>query len=117
MPATASDATPPRTTVVNRHHESYDTYIGRGTLFGNDSHIGPDGSRGEVIAKFQVAFLARLRTDPAFRLAVERLRGQRLGCSCKPKACHGDVIAAWLNGDPELAPAPEPEPDPQGSLF
>ena len=31
------------------------------------------------------------------------LRGKRLGCVCKPKACHGDVLVELIEG-------PDPEP-------
>ncbi|MFP9166691.1 DUF4326 domain-containing protein [Enterococcus faecalis] len=28
---------------------------------------------------------------------LEPLRGMRLGCTCKPKPCHGDIIAHIVN--------------------
>lgn len=28
--------------------------------------------------------------------AVNDLQGKTLGCWCKPKACHGDVIVSWI---------------------
>ncbi|MEP0357399.1 DUF4326 domain-containing protein [Paraglaciecola sp.] len=28
---------------------------------------------------------------------VYKLAGKRLGCFCKPSACHGDVLADFLN--------------------
>jgi hypothetical protein len=30
--------------------------------------------------------------------AVRELRGKVLGCYCKPKRCHGDIIAEYVNG-------------------
>lgn len=86
------------TCVVNRHSDPYDMYIGRGTPFGNPFMIGTDGGRDEVIAKFQDYFHERIKTDARFRLQVLKLQGKRLGCSCKPRACHGDVIKAYLDG-------------------
>ncbi len=90
------------TTVVNKRREDYDVYIGRGSRFGNPHQIGPDGDRDEVIRKFDYDFHTHLLKDPAFVRALETLRGRRLGCFCKPARCHGDVLAAYLNGEPRL---------------
>lgn len=35
--------------------------------------------------------------DWEYRRKVEALAGKVLGCVCKPKWCHGDVYAAYLN--------------------
>ena len=92
-----------RTVVVNVRTERYDVYIGRAGrgrdgYFGNPFRVGVDGSRPEVIETFRQYFTGRLGRDPEYRGRVERLRGRRLGCFCKPAACHGDVIAEYLNG-------------------
>lgn len=86
-----------KTKVVNRRAEKFDVYIGRGSSFGNPFVIGVDGTREEVIEKYREWFQNRLRND-RFRRAVESLRGKRLGCYCKPFACHGDVIVEYLEG-------------------
>ena len=85
---------PPRkTVVVNRHYKSYTKYIGRGTKFGNDYSIGPDGTREDVIAKHKKDFYA----DPELEEAVwVELRGEILGCFCKPLACHGDTYVEYI---------------------
>ncbi len=41
------------TTVVNLRKDEYDIYIGRGSPFGNPFKIGKDGTRKQVIDKFQ----------------------------------------------------------------
>lgn len=69
------------------------TYIGRGTFYGNPFRVGVDGMRSEVIEKYRVWFNAN---EPLKKLARERLIGKTLVCHCKPLACHGDVIAAYL---------------------
>jgi hypothetical protein len=86
------------TRVVNLRREGYDVYIGRHEnvdrgRFGNPYVIGRDGDRNEVIAKYRAYMNHRLTRDPEFREAVAALRGMRLGCFCKPAACHGDVLA------------------------
>jgi len=84
------------TSVVNVNKgEKHDVYIGRGSPWGNPYVIGADGDRDEVIRKFKYdfdrGFLKISKED------VIRLKGKVLGCHCKPAACHGDVIAEYLN--------------------
>ena len=87
-----------KTVVVNRHHEKFDVYIGRGTAFGNKFEIGRDGTREECIEKFRVLFNKKIKNERFLR-QVRSLKGKRLGCSCKPQACHGDVIVEFLEGE------------------
>jgi hypothetical protein len=87
------------TKVSNRDNgEKYDVYIGRGTLWGNPYQMGKEGTREEVIEKFAYDFKRRfLKLPDKFDENIEKLRGKTLGCHCKPAACHGDVIANYLN--------------------
>lgn len=62
-----------------------------------DIVIVPD--REAAVAFFERVFKQHIAVDIEFREAVHALEGDRLGCWCKPKACHGDVIARYLNGD------------------
>jgi hypothetical protein len=76
----------------------FDTYIGRGTLWGNPYAIGSDGDREEVIRKFAYDFnKGFLRGGEEFNDKLKLLRGHTLGCHCKPFACHGDILARYLN--------------------
>jgi len=78
--------------------EHFDTYCGRGTLWGNPYAIGADGDRDEVIRKFKYDFdRDYLRGGVDFKEKLKLLRGHTLGCHCKPYACHGDVLAQYLN--------------------
>lgn len=91
------------TTVVNiKSGESYDVYIGRAGhgedgYFGNPFRLTTDASRASVLEQYRIWFLQRVATDREFRRRVLELRGKTLGCFCKPRACHGDVIAAWVD--------------------
>jgi hypothetical protein len=38
-----------------------------------------------------------LASDAEFKRRIHELKGKTLGCFCKPEACHGDVIAEYLN--------------------
>ncbi len=91
------------TKVVNKDKgEKFDVYIGRGTPWGNPYAVGfgaslgeEQNSRDEAIRKFKYdfekGFLKKSKED-----ALE-LKGKILGCHCKPLACHGDVLAEYLN--------------------
>ncbi|MBA0185007.1 DUF4326 domain-containing protein [Pectobacterium versatile] len=87
------------TSVSNKdRNEHFDTYIGRGTLWGNPYAIGHDGDRDEVIRKFKYDFERDfLKGGPDFKKQLMTLRGQTLGCHCKPYSCHGDILAQYLN--------------------
>jgi hypothetical protein len=83
--------------VVHCKRSFYDVYIGRGGPFGNPFKIGRDGTREQVIEKFE----SWLRTQPALVEQVKReLKNKRLGCWCSPLACHGDVLARIANEEP-----------------
>lgn len=79
--------------VVNIRREWYDVYIGRPGQWGNPFEIGKDGNREEVIEKYR----QWIQTQPRLLAQLPMLKGKRLGCFCKPKACHGDVLMELLN--------------------
>lgn len=86
------------TRVVNiRKTKEYDVYIGRPSPAGNPFRIGPDGTREEVLEKFQKYFDRRMKHDLLFRAYIHELSGKVLGCYCKELSCHGDIIAKYLN--------------------
>lgn len=64
-------------------------YIGRGSLWGNPLRIGWDGTREEVISRFEKEILPNLDVSP--------LRGKDLVCFCAPKPCHGDALLKKAN--------------------
>jgi len=89
-----------RTTVVNVARDHYDAYVGRPSKWGNPFVIGRDGTREEVVGKYRRFVGAR----PDLQYAVfAELRGKRLGCYCKPLACHADVLAEWADRPRTLA--------------
>lgn len=80
----------------------YDVYCGRP----GKGHEGPLGNplghlktRGAAIEAFRVWFLDKVTNDAEYRALVLACKDKVLGCFCKPRACHCDVIAAWLNGE------------------
>lgn len=80
------------TRVVNLRSEEYDVYIGRGSKWGNPFKIGRDGTREEVIRKYEKYLL----DNPKLMEDLSELKGKRLACYCKPLACHGDVLIKYI---------------------
>ena len=86
--------------VVNRYKEPYDVYIGRGSLLGNPYKINEatGNTRDVVIAKYKNYLWQQIKTGRVSLDYLRSLNGKKLGCYCKPLACHGDVIVdavAW----------------------
>lgn len=95
------------TNVVHCKKEPYDEYIGRGSRLGNPfTHIKDRktlaqyvvDSRESSILNFEVYLRTllenqRLSGSSELKDHLLSLRGKTLGCFCKPKSCHGDVIA------------------------
>ena len=91
-----------QTVVVNIYKERFDAYIGRAGrgedgYFGNPFRTGNGTTREDAVLKFQKYFTVRIEKNSEFKRRILALKGKRLGCFCKPEACHGDVIADWLN--------------------
>lgn len=77
---------------INKGQE-YDIYIGRGSKWGNPySHLYGKGiyvkDRETAILKYKEYIMNR----PGLLEDLHELKGKTLGCFCKPKACHGDIL-------------------------
>ncbi len=68
-------------------------YIGRPTKWGNPFVIGRDGTREDVIRKYEDWVI----TQPQLMYALHELRGKDLVCFCAPQGCHGDVLIKLAN--------------------
>ena len=98
-----------RTTIVHCKKEPYDIYIGRPSKWGNYFREGVDGSREEIIEKYQEWILSNeeLLND------IPELVGKVLGCWCENKPCHGAVLVKLADRFQEKFP----EIEEQGNLF
>lgn len=100
----------PTTRVVNVKCEPFDVYIGRGvrrardrrcgktSVFANPYLIGQHGNRAMVVTLYEGLMRQRLASRQR-KLWLGRLRelaGKRLGCWCKPRSCHGDVLVKLI---------------------
>lgn len=74
--------------IVGRHSGPGRRYIGRPDIFSNPFVIGRDGTRAEVIAKYERWALKQ----PHIIAALPELVDKDLVCWCAPLPCHGDVL-------------------------
>jgi hypothetical protein len=73
---------------VHCKRERFDVYIGRPSKWGNPFMLGRDGTRDEVIAKYE----QWVRRQAGLMQEVIQLHGKVLGCWCAPQRCHGEVL-------------------------
>ena len=92
-------------TVLNRHANNGRTrqglYIGRPSALSNPFKVETGRSRKQAIEQFRKWAIHLLANEPQhpFTVAAKALKARHdageyvdLVCSCKPKACHGDII-------------------------
>lgn len=87
---------------VNIYKDKYDVYIGRegkgqSGYFGNPFKLEKGQDRGSTLDRYREYFYKRIENDPIFKSRILELKNKRLGCFCKPNACHGDIISEYLN--------------------
>lgn len=74
-----------------------EVYIGRPSKWGNPFIIGKDGTRAEVIEKYE----HYIRKNKKLMEDLWELKGKNLVCFCAPLACHGDILLRLANKDEE----------------
>jgi hypothetical protein len=90
------------TRVVNKYKEPYDVDITRTGKWGNPYKIEKDksgieipGSREKVVGQFREYIIKRV---DLLKLIPVEIKDKTLGCVCKPKPCHGDVLVELADG-------------------
>jgi hypothetical protein len=85
--------------------EPHDVYIGRPSKWGNPySHKEGTlaefkvNSRKEAVEKYEEYIL----NNKELLDSIQELKGLTLGCWCKPKKCHGDILVKLLNRPQKL---------------
>ena len=95
--------------VVNIHkvhgkRPDYDIYIGRAVRYteftqsskwANPFHISTYKDTKKCLEDYERWIRNKVLMNPA-EYNLEELRGQRLGCWCKPGPCHGDILLKLL---------------------
>ena len=91
------------TRVVNKYKESYNVYIGRCSKWGNPfTHISDKITKSDFVVASRDEAIESYREwivkQPQLLKDLHELKGKTLGCFCKPKSCHGDVLVELVNG-------------------
>ena len=89
------------TSVVNLNKEPYDVYIGRGSKWGNPYTTikNKETLASEIVETSEEAiskYKDYVLSNPDLYNSLDELEGKVLGCFCKPKPCHGDVLLELL---------------------
>lgn len=86
--------------VVHCKKEKFDIYIGRPSKWGNPySHLDDSISefkvdtRQESIDKYE----GYLLENKELMNSLHELKYKTLGCWCKPKSCHGDILKKYVD--------------------
>ena len=82
---------PPGAVYIGRANPRYRL---RSSNWRNPFVIGKDGTREEVIAKYE-----RYLIESGLINQIGELRGKDLVCWCAPEPCHGDVLLRLANDD------------------
>lgn len=61
--------------------------------FANPYKIGKGNTREDVLAQYKVYIERKIANK---EVDLEQLRGQKLGCWCKPDPCHCDILIELL---------------------
>lgn len=88
--------------VVNKNKEHFDVYIGRGSKWGNP-FTHKEGTKAKhklnSVDSAIEAYREYLTEGEGKWLLkhLHELEGKTLGCYCKPKPCHGDILVELVN--------------------
>lgn len=84
-------------TVVNKYKSAYDVDIQRGTKWGNPLSTSQGLSLAEALSGYKKHLKDEIRNGNITKSELIQLHGKRLGCTCHPKPCHGDILAELVN--------------------
>lgn len=91
-------------------NEKDNIYIGRGrivfidgvrfpptdSMWANPFKINKNQSREEVLLMYSEYIEKKLESDNNLINELLKLKGKNLGCWCKPKCCHGDILIKMI---------------------
>ena len=94
------------TRVVHCKQASYDVYIDRPSKWGNPfTYIADRKTKAQFVVADRDAAIAAyaewIQTQLHLLAALRELKGQTIGCWCKPQVCHGDILARLADALPD----------------
>lgn len=82
---------------VNLNKEQCDVPVMRPSKWGNPFPLQDEKDRPLILEKYKKHLTEQIRTGNLTREDFRELEGKRLGCCCKPKPCHADILAHVVN--------------------
>lgn len=86
--------------VVNIKYDDYDVYIGRGSKWGNPfSHNKKSKAKWIVSTREEAieCYKEYILSNEQLMYNLYELKDKTIGCHCKPKMCHGDILVDLVN--------------------
>lgn len=90
--------------VVHCNKDPFDVYIGRPSKWGNPfTHKSDENTLAKHIVSSREEAIQRYKeyitTGDGMHLLndLHELKGKTLGCWCKPRSCHGDILAKLVD--------------------
>lgn len=91
--------------VVNINKDPFDVYIGRHPDAVKGKWGNPFSHKAGSLALFKTAsrkeavhrYESYLLSNQELMDSLHELVGKRLGCWCKPKSCHGDILKKYVD--------------------
>lgn len=93
-----------KTRAVNVYNSDYDVYVGRNPSYGNTKWGNPFKDPSIPLHEKLRLYEDYIRETPDLWDSLHELKGKRLGCHCKPKPCHADILVKLVKeefGEPE----------------
>ena len=82
---------------IGKKGEKKKRYPTKDSIFANPFKVGKDGTREEVIEKYNLHIKEKLEIGEISKEQMQSLQGKNLGCWCAPQACHGNVLKELLD--------------------
>lgn len=86
--------------VANVKTDKYDIYVCRGSKWGNPfSHLKDSSARWKVNSRDEAidAYNEWIHNQPELIALLPELKGKVLGCWCKPKRYHAEILVKLAN--------------------
>jgi len=77
--------------IVNEETNKKERFPKSASNFQNPYKVGKDGTREEVIEKYEIYIREKLQ-NRIWKKQLLNLEGKNLGCWCHPEPCHGDIL-------------------------
>lgn len=94
-------------TIINLYKEPFEVYIGRNPEHGNPKWGNPFNQKELQLWESLALYEDYIRNSPTLWDSLDELDGKTLGCYCKPKPCHGDVLVNLFNEKFNIVPLKE----------